>query len=153
MDRLLGRPQGIVVWSFDRPQARQRRPPPSDQWHLDEMVVRRERKMATVQISTIRPALSQHPCRHPQDFNVQRHLVSRATLRNLRDEAKAQWLTPASPRLSVRRSSVTVTKPCDACSKPGLAHAADRKRTALDVGTTLVSLGSPSVSQTSRSAF
>jgi len=24
---------------------RQRRPPPSDQWHLDEMVVRRERKM------------------------------------------------------------------------------------------------------------
>src|SRR6266478_5833546 len=113
MDRLLGRPQGIVVWSFDRPQAAAA-PAAAER----PMASRRDggaarTQDATVQISTIRPALSQHPCRHPQDFNVQRHLVSRATLRNLRDEAKAQWLTPASPRLSVRRSSVTVTKPCD----------------------------------------
>jgi hypothetical protein len=46
---------------------------------------------ATVQIgSTAQRFLGVHAAVH-NNFNVQRHLVSRSTLRNLRDEANAQW--------------------------------------------------------------
>jgi IS1 family transposase len=118
-----------------------------------QVVRRRERKMQRFKSArSAQRFLSIHAVIHKiLTFNATSYPVPRCETSETK--AKAEWLTPASPRLSVRRSSVTVTKPCDACSKPGLAHAADRKRTALDIGTTLVSLGSPSVSQTSRSAF
>jgi len=56
-----------------------------------QVVRRRERKMQ--QFKSVRSAqrfLSIHAAVH-NNFNVQRHLVSRATLRNLRAEATAQW--------------------------------------------------------------
>jgi len=51
------------------------------------------------------------------NFNVQRHLVSRSALRNLRAEAIAQWQAALAAhdtdqfQLTRRMSFVTVTKP------------------------------------------
>src|SRR3954454_10269648 len=45
---------------------------------------------ATVQVSSICAVLPEHPCRRPHTFNLQRHLVSRSTLRLFRAEAAAQ---------------------------------------------------------------
>jgi transposase-like protein len=54
-------------------------------------VVRRERKMQRFKSArSAQRFLSIHAAVH-NNFNVQRHLVSRATLRNLRAEATAQW--------------------------------------------------------------
>ena len=55
------------------------------------VVRRRERKMQRFKSArSAQRFLSIHAAVH-NNFNVQRHLVSRATLRNLRDEATAQW--------------------------------------------------------------
>jgi transposase-like protein len=56
-----------------------------------QVVRRRERKMQRFKSArSTQRFLSIHAAVH-NNFNVQRHLVSRATLRNLRDEATAQW--------------------------------------------------------------
>jgi putative transposase len=56
-----------------------------------QAVRRRERKMQRFKSArSAQGFLSIHAAVHNY-FNVQRHLVSRATLRNLRDEANAQW--------------------------------------------------------------
>ena len=56
-----------------------------------QVVRRRERKMQRFKSArSAQRFLSIHAAVH-NNFNVQRHLVSRATLRNLRDEATAQW--------------------------------------------------------------
>ena len=56
-----------------------------------QAVRRRERKMQRFKSArSTQRFLSIHAAVH-NNFNVQRHLVSRATLRNLRDEANAQW--------------------------------------------------------------
>src|SRR6202047_3720637 len=63
---------------------RQRRPRPSDRWHLDEMV--RERKMQRFKsAASTQRFLSIHAAVHNM-FNLQRHLISRSTLRTLRAE-------------------------------------------------------------------
>jgi putative transposase len=56
-----------------------------------QVVRRRERKMQRFKSArSAQRFLSIHAAVH-NNFNVQRHLVSRATLRNLRNEANAQW--------------------------------------------------------------
>jgi transposase-like protein len=46
---------------------------------------------ATVQVSSIRPALPQHPCRRPQHIQSSTTPRPRSTLRTFRAEAAAQW--------------------------------------------------------------
>ena len=46
---------------------------------------------AAVQVSWLCPELPQHPCCVHNTFNLQRHLVSRSTLRAFRAEAAALW--------------------------------------------------------------
>ena len=61
-----------------------------------QVVRRRERKMQRFKSArSAQRFLSIHAAVH-NNFNVQRHLVSRATLRNLRDEATAQWRDAAA---------------------------------------------------------
>ena len=56
-----------------------------------QIVRRRERKMQRFKSArSAQRFLSVHAAVH-NNFNIQRHLVSRSTLRNLRDEANAQW--------------------------------------------------------------
>jgi putative transposase len=56
-----------------------------------QVVRRRERKMQRFKSArSAQRFLSVHAAVH-NNFNTQRHLVSRSTLRNLRDEANAQW--------------------------------------------------------------
>jgi putative transposase len=56
-----------------------------------QVVRRRERKMQRFKSArSAQRFLSIHAAVH-NNFNVQRHLVSRTTLRNLRNEANAQW--------------------------------------------------------------
>ena len=45
----------------------------------------------TLEITTIRPTLLSIHAAVYNNVNIQRHLVSGSTLRNLRDEANAQW--------------------------------------------------------------
>src|SRR5207248_11526835 len=56
-----------------------------------QVVRRRERKMQRFKSArSAQRFLSVHAAVH-NNFNIQRHLVSRSTLRNLRDEANARW--------------------------------------------------------------
>src|SRR5215469_12385923 len=99
-------------------QLRRHRPRPSDRWHLDEMVVRiagkqmylwravdhggevldmlvRRRECKLRRFKSARSAqrfLSMHVAVH-NTFNLQRHLISRSTLRRFRAEAAEQWQT------------------------------------------------------------
>src|SRR5213078_910840 len=72
---------------------RRSRPRPSNRWHLDEMVVRIAGKHMYLWRAVDHEGevlLSIHAAAH-NNFNLQRHLVSRSTLRIFRAEAAAQW--------------------------------------------------------------
>src|SRR5438270_8457085 len=56
-----------------------------------QAVRRRERKMQRFKSAASAQALSQYACCCHNTFNLQRHLVSRSTLRIFRAEAAAQW--------------------------------------------------------------
>jgi transposase-like protein len=61
-----------------------------------QVVRRRERKMQRFKSPrSAQRFLSIHAAVH-NNFNVQRHLVSRSTLRNVRGEASAQWHNAAA---------------------------------------------------------